>query len=234
MAWIPFIPREIDSHKEVLMSNPYHLTTGGSPLVQEIQDFVKSIPRQLLLDMDAEKVAYPREFMEEAAKRNLLGLRFGTQWGGRNLPWTSEMTALEEVGTLGTALACLYSLVSIVGEAVHQFGSESQKEKYLKSILAGKVMVAEGLTEPRGGSDFFAATTQATRKGDHFILDGQKRFVVGAEGADLFLVYGKVAGVDDPKKSNDCLPGGTVGRGNGGPRLRVDGDTRRRNRQACI
>ncbi|MFZ5909166.1 MAG: acyl-CoA dehydrogenase family protein [Chloroflexota bacterium] len=55
------------------------------------------------------------------------------------------------------------------------------------------------MTEPRGGSDFFAATTRARREGNAFYLSGQKRFVVGAEGADLILVYGKVEGIDDPK-----------------------------------
>ncbi len=67
----------------------------------------------------------------EAGRRNLLGLRFPVRFGGRGLPWTSEMVALEEVGILGTSLACLYSLVSIVGEAIAHFGTEGQKEKYL-------------------------------------------------------------------------------------------------------
>ena len=183
------------------MSIESMLTAEEKALQAEMQAFVRSIPRQLLLDMDAEKVTYPREYLQEAASRNLLGLRFDPQWGGRGLPWTSEMVALEEAGTLGTSLACLYSLVSIVGEAIHVFGSQEQKEKYLKPVLQGKLTVAEGLTEPRGGSDFFAATTRATRKGDMFFLNGQKRFVVGAEGADLLLVYGKVEGIDDPKKA---------------------------------
>ena len=183
------------------MSIESMLTAGEKALRAEMQDFVRSIPRQLLLDMDAEKVTYPREYIQEAARRNLLGLRFDPQWGGRGLSWTSELVALEEAGTLGTSLACLYSLVSIIGEAIHVFGSQEQKEKYLKPVLGGVMTVAEGLTEPRGGSDFFAATTLAHRKGNMFYLNGQKRFVVGAEGADLLLVYGRVEGIDDPKKA---------------------------------
>lgn len=177
------------------------LTAGEKDLREETQAFVRSVPRQLLLDMDADKVTYPREYLQEAARRNLLGLRFDPKWGGRGVPWTSELVALEEVGTLGTALACLYSLVSIVGEAIHVFGTEAQKEKYLKRILRGEATVAEALTEPRGGSDFFAATTRARREGDMFYINGQKRFVVGAEGADLLLIYGKVEGIEDPKKA---------------------------------
>jgi alkylation response protein AidB-like acyl-CoA dehydrogenase len=183
------------------MSIESMLTADEKALRVEMQAFTRSIPRQLLLDMDAEKVTYPREFLQEAANRNLLGLRFDPQWGGRGLPWTSELVALEEAGTLGTSLACLYSLVSIVGEAIHIFGSQEQKEKYLKPVLRGEMTVAEGLTEPRGGSDFFAATTTAHRDGDIFYLNGQKRFVVGAEGADLLLVYGKIEGIDDPKQA---------------------------------
>src|SRR5512140_1556966 len=139
------------------MSIDSMLTSDEITLRAEMQAFVRSIPRQLLLDMDADKVRYPREYLQEAASRNLLGLRFNPQWGGRGLPWTSEQVALEEAGTLGTSLACLYSLVSIVGEAIHTFGTDAQKEKYLKPVLRGELTVAEALTEPRGGSDFFAA-----------------------------------------------------------------------------
>ncbi len=183
------------------MSSEAMLTEEEKALRERMQDFVKSVPRQLLLDMDADKVMYPREFLEEAGRRGLLGLRFDPKWGGGGMSWTSELVALEEAGVLGTALACLYSLVSIVGEAIHVFGTDEQKEKYLKPMTAGELTVAEGLTEPRGGSDFFAATTRARREGDVFYVSGQKRFIVGAEGADLFLIYGKVEGIEDPKKA---------------------------------
>ena len=177
------------------------LTPAEKALRAEVQDFVASVPRQLLLDMDAEKVVFPREFLEEASRRNLLGLRFTPTWGGRGLSWTSELVALEEVGVLGTALACLYSLVSIVGEAIYVFGTEEQKERYLRPMVQGNLAVAEGLTEPRGGSDFFGATSVARRRGNTWYLTGQKRFIVGAEGADLFLVYAKVEGISDPKEA---------------------------------
>jgi alkylation response protein AidB-like acyl-CoA dehydrogenase len=156
-----------------------------------VRAFVQWVPRQLILDMDADRVRYPREFVEEAAQRNLLGLRFAREYGGRGLGWCDEIVALEEVGVLGTSLACLYSLPSIVGEAIHVFGTHEQKARWLRPALEGRLTMAEALTEPRGGSDFFGTTTVARREGDAFVLEGQKRFVVGAEGADLFLVYAR-------------------------------------------
>jgi len=175
------------------------LTVKQKELRDEVRKFVKSVPKQLLQDMDADKVRYPREYVVSLAKSKLLGMRFDPAYGGRGLKWADEIVALEEIGVLGMSLACLFSLVSIVGEALDVFGSDQQKKKYLEPLLKGKIFCAEALTEPRGGSDFFGATTTAIQKGDYFILNGQKRFVVGADGADIFLVYAKTEGA--PGKS---------------------------------
>ena len=165
------------------------MTEEQKRLREEVRDFVKSVPRQLILDMDADKVRFPKEFLVEAGRRNLLGLRFPPEYGGRGLKWVDELIALEEISTLGMSLTCLCQLVSIVGEALNVFGTEAQKQKYLKPTVEGKMYCAEALTEPRGGSDFFGATTVARKEGSHYILNGQKRFIVGAEGADYFMVY---------------------------------------------
>jgi alkylation response protein AidB-like acyl-CoA dehydrogenase len=166
------------------------LTEEQRKLRDEVRAFVRDVPRQLILDMDAERIRYPREFVEDAAKRRLLGLRFAVEYGGRGLGWLDEVVAVAEVGVLGS-LGCLYSLPIIVGEALHTFGTPAQKERWLQPALEGKSMVAVALTEPRGGSDVFGATTTAIRDGDSYVLSGQKRFIVGAEGADYFLVYAR-------------------------------------------
>lgn len=170
-----------------------HLLSAAEKAVRdEVRAFVRDeVPRQLLLDMDADKVRYPRSYLEKAAARNLLGLRFPKEYGGRGLGWSAEVLAIEEVGILGTSLGCLYSLPSIIGEAINRFGTDDQKRRYLLPTLQAKLTTAEALTEPRGGSDFFGTTTEARRDGDSFVLNGQKRFVVGSEGADYFLVYAR-------------------------------------------
>jgi alkylation response protein AidB-like acyl-CoA dehydrogenase len=188
------------------------LTAEQLQLREEIRAFVRAIDRQLILDMDADKVTYPADYVRSLAAKRLLGLRFPANYGGRGLGWAEEVVALEEVGVLGTSLACLYSLPSIVGEAIHRFGTPAQKEKYLAATLAGKLFAAEALTEPRGGSDFFGATTAARREGDGFILNGQKRFIVGAEGADYFLVYART---DPAAPPHEAISAFLVDRGPG-------------------
>jgi acyl-CoA dehydrogenase len=175
-------------------------------LQEEVRRFVREkVPSSLIRAMDADEVSYPKEFIEGLGKQNLLGLRFSKEWGGRGMKWTGEVAAIEEVGVLGSGMTCLYSLVSIVGEAIQHFGTPEQKAKYLKPTLEGKLCCAEALTEPRGGSDFFGATTLARKDKDHYILNGQKRFVVGAEGADYFLVYARTAPEAQPHRSISCF-----------------------------
>jgi acyl-CoA dehydrogenase len=172
------------------MFYPSLMSTTERDVQQEVRAFVRDeVSHDFMRALDRDQIKYPREFVEKLAARNLLGLRFHPRWGGRGLPWSAEVIAEEEMGVLGTALGCAFVMPSIVGEALHVFGTEAQKEKFLKPILAGKRICAEALTEPRGGSDFFGATTRAVLEGDHFVVNGQKRFVVGASEADIFLVY---------------------------------------------
>ena len=177
------------------------MTEERRKLKQEVQELVKSVPRQLILDMDADKITFPDEFVKEAGRRNLLGLRFPKQYGGRGLGWVEEIVASGEISKLGVPFACLYGVLSIVGEGLNVFGTEAQKQKYLKPLIAGELWAGEALTEPRGGSDFFGATTVARKEGSNYILSGQKRFTVGAEGADFFMVYA----VTNPGAGRDAL-----------------------------
>ncbi len=124
--------------------------------------------------MDKNEITYPRDFVEKLAKRNLRGIRFPKQYGGRELSWVAEVAASEEIGCLGMALGCAFVMPSIIGEALNMFGTEEQKEKYLKPYLEGKLVAAEALTEPRGGSDFFGATTRAVLRWRPFRSHGSE------------------------------------------------------------
>ncbi|MBS3948705.1 MAG: acyl-CoA dehydrogenase family protein, partial [Dethiobacter sp.] len=74
-------------------------------LQEETRAFVKSVDKQLILDMDAERVTYPADYMRALADVKLFGLRFPPEYGGRGYGWSEEVVALEEIGYLGTSLA---------------------------------------------------------------------------------------------------------------------------------
>lgn len=190
------------------MSFDYLLSKEQLALKKEIQDFVKWVPRQMILDMDADIIKFPKELLKEAARRNLLGCRHPREWGGRGMDWVTNCMGVEEIGTLGYEIACVFGVgADLVCDAIILHGTDEQKEKYVKPLLRGDIFAAECLTEPRGGSDFFGATTIAVDQGDHFLLNGQKRFIVGGEGADYFLVYARTDTRPEakPQKSITCF-----------------------------
>ena len=166
------------------------LTKEQQKLRDEARAFTSWVPKQMILDMDAEKIQFPQEYLKEAGRRNLLGIRIPQKYGGRGLSWVDNAIAAEEIGVASYSLACLWGVgADIVCDAIVQFGSEELKEEIVVPLLKGELYAAEGLTEPRGGSDFFGTTTKAVQSGEEWVLDGHKRFIVGAEGADWFLIY---------------------------------------------
>jgi butyryl-CoA dehydrogenase len=168
------------------------LSDEAKRLRTEVQDLVRWVPREMILAMDNDEIRFPREFLREAGRRNLMGCRYPKVWGGRDLDWVTTTMVMEEVGTLGYIFACVFGVgAELVCDAIIQHGTDAQKENYVKPLLRGDLFAAECLTEPRGGSDFFGTTTTAQDKGDHFLVNGEKRFIVGAEGADYFLVYAR-------------------------------------------
>jgi butyryl-CoA dehydrogenase len=191
----------------------YLLTEEQLQFREEVRALVKWVPRQMILEMDRDEIKFPREFLREAARRSLFGIRYPRKWGGREMDWVTTCMALEEVGTLGYEFACVFGVgAELVCDAIILHGTDEQKEKYVRPLLRGELFAAECLTEPTGGSDFFGSKSRAEDKGDYFLLNGQKRFIVGGEGADFFLVYA----VTDPEvKPQEGITAFIVERGPG-------------------
>jgi alkylation response protein AidB-like acyl-CoA dehydrogenase len=170
--------------------NDFMLDDNARAVQDKAREFAKNaVDADYLRRMDRDEIRYPRELYELYAQNQLLGLRFPKEYGGQGMDWIADCAAMGEIGCLGMAAGCSFVMPSIVGEALHKFGTEEQKQQYLKPMLEGQLVSAEALTEPRGGSDFFGASSRAEDKGDHFVVRGMKRFIVGAEGADFFLAY---------------------------------------------
>ena len=113
-------------------------------VVKEMRDFVKNeVSVELLKAMDREEIKYPREFVKKLGERNLLGIRFPKKWGGRGMSCTAEVAMGEEIAVVGCGLSVTHGLPSIVGEAINTFGTDDQKQKYLRPMLKGEIQNRE-------------------------------------------------------------------------------------------
>ncbi len=149
------------------------MTEDQKKLRDEARDFSCWVPKEMILAMDADELQFPHEYLREAGRRNLLGIRISKEFGGRGLGWVEDCFVAEEIGVASYSLACLWGVgADIVCEAVTLFGSDELKQQIVVPLLKGEVYAAEGLTEPRGGSDFFGAVTKARKDGER--LDHQR------------------------------------------------------------
>jgi butyryl-CoA dehydrogenase len=143
------------------------LSESQKSLRDEVRAFAREVPRELLLAMDRDEIEFPTELLQEAGRRNLMGVRYPVEVGGRGMDWPSTTMVMEEVGVLGYIVACSFGVgAELCCDAIVLHGTDEQKERFVKPLLRGERFAAECLTEPTGGSDFFDTRTQAVDRGD--------------------------------------------------------------------
>lgn len=150
----------------------------------------------------------------------LLGLPFGTEWGGLGQSLLTTMYVLEGLGYTcrdgGLSFSASTHLVS-TGVPLQRFGSAELKDRYLTRVCDGSLIGAHAITEPSGGSDAMAMRTSAVRDGEEWVLNGSKAFVSNGPLADVFVVYARTGRQGSPAALSTFLvdrdtPGLTVGR----------------------
>ncbi|WP_410537668.1 acyl-CoA dehydrogenase family protein [Streptomyces sp. KL2] len=150
----------------------------------------------------------------------LLGLPFGTEWGGLGQSLPTTMYVLEGLGNAcrdgGLSFSASTHMVS-TGIPLQRFGSEELKRRFLPRVCDGSLIGAHAITEPEGGSDVMSMRTTAVRDGDEYVLNGGKAFVTNGPVADVFVVYARTGRKGSPAALTAFLvergtPGLSVGR----------------------
>jgi len=140
---------------------------------------------------------YPMDLFEKMAKQGLFGMFTPSGYGGSGLDLLSTVVAAEEIAKVSMSASALIGIQAAVAAApIARFGSEEQKEAYLRDLVTGKRIGAFCLTEPVAGSDAASIETKAVKDGDQYVLNGTKTFITQGEVADLALVFTKTPGKD--------------------------------------
>jgi alkylation response protein AidB-like acyl-CoA dehydrogenase len=148
---------------------------------------------------------FPAEALKELAALGAMGVVVPEEWDGAGMDYMSLVLMLEEIAAGDGATSTIVSVQnSLACGITMKYGSDAQKEQYLKPLARGDMLGCFCLTEPHTGSDASAITTRATRDGDHFVLNGVKQFITTgkyAQVAIVFAVTDKAAG----KKGISCF-----------------------------
>lgn len=170
---------------------------------QEDQAFYRSFAerelRPYVRQMDQEE-ATPPHILEKLRESELLGIPMAREWGGAGKDFMSATLCMEELSKVSPAVAGILNVTSdVVSVGLLKFGTDAQKEKYLRPLASGEKIGAFALTEPGAGSDASGVKTVAVEDGDDYVLNGTKMFITNSEIADIFLIAA-LTDIGDGKK----------------------------------
>ena len=179
-----------------------------SPEQEQIRDAMRAFAQQRLAPHAAEwdrDKTFPAEALRALGELGAMGVCVPEQWGGAGMDYMSLVLMLEEIAAGDGATSTIVSVQNSLACGIPaRFGSDAQKEQWLKALARGEQIGCFCLTEPHTGSDAAAIRTRATRDGDDYLLNGVKHYITSGANAAVAIVFA----VTDPaagKKGISCF-----------------------------
>jgi acyl-CoA dehydrogenase len=161
-----------------------------------VRDLCAAYPDAYWRELDRHK-AYPTEFVRALTDAGWLSVLIPTEYGGAGLGITEAALILEEINHQGGNAAAAHAQMYIMG-TVLRHGSADQKQRYLPAVARGELRLqAFGVTEPDAGSETTRLKTTALRRGDHYVVNGQKVWTSRAQHSDLLLLLARTTPYDE-------------------------------------
>jgi acyl-CoA dehydrogenase len=173
-------------------------------LRQGVRELCSRFPDPYWRELDAER-AYPTEFVKTLTEAGYLSALIPEEYGGSGLTITEAAIILEEINRAGCNSGACHAQMYIMGTLLRH-GSADQKKRYLPKIAGGELRLqAFGVSEPTTGSDTTQLRTTAVRKGDKYVVNGQKIWISRAEHSDLMLLIARTTPIEQVKKRSEGL-----------------------------
>ncbi len=170
---------------------PWDALTGEQ---RELRDLVRALARERIAPRAAEideSHEFPWDVVELFREHELFGLLYDEEWGGTGTGTLLALVAIEEVCKVCASSGLILAVQELGSLGLKLAGSQEQKQRYLPRLASGEWLAAYALTEAGSGSDSAAMRTSARLDGDHYVLDGGKRFITNAGVASLYTVFAK-------------------------------------------
>jgi acyl-CoA dehydrogenase len=173
-------------------------------LREAVRRLCEQFPSSYWRDLEKDD-AYPTRFIEALTEAGFLAALIPEEYGGSGLPLRAAAVILEEINASGCVASQGHAQMYIMGTLLRH-GSEAQKRRYLPEIAAGRLRLqAFGVTEPTTGSDTTSLKTTATRRGDVYVVNGQKVWTSRALHSDLMLLLARTTRLQDVERKTDGL-----------------------------
>ena len=166
----------------------FTLTEEHRMIQQAARDFAKSELLPGVIERD-EKQEFPKTQVRQMGELGFMGMMVDPAYGGSGMDTLSYVLVMEELSKVDASSSVIVSVNnSLVCWGLETYGSEAQKEKYLKRLATGEIIGAFCLSEPEAGSDATSQKTTAIDQGDHYLLNGTKNWITNGSSAEVYLV----------------------------------------------
>jgi len=187
-----------------MVSLPLTLTDDQRALKAGVTEICKRYPGEYWRELDAKR-EYPEAFVNELTRAGYLGALIPQEFGGAGLSIADGSLILQTIHENGGNAAACHAQMYIMGTLLRH-GSDAQKKEYLPKIATGDLRLqAFGVTEPNAGSDTMMLQTTAIRRGDRYVVNGQKMFISRAMQSDLMLLLARTTPRDQAKRRGEGL-----------------------------
>ncbi|MGX2961793.1 acyl-CoA dehydrogenase [Peribacillus sp. JNUCC 23] len=167
----------------------FKLTDEHDMIRKMVRDFAKKEVEPTAAERDEEE-RFDRTLFDKMAELGLTGIPWPEEYGGIGSDYLAYCIAVEELSRVCASTGVTLSAhTSLAGWPIYSFGTEEQKQKYLRPMAEGQKIGAYGLTEPGAGSDAGGMSTQARLEDDHYVLNGSKIFITNGGIADTYIVF---------------------------------------------
>lgn len=167
----------------------FNLSEEHEMIRKMVRDFAENEVAPTAAERDEEE-RFDMELFHKMAELGLTGIPWPEEYGGIGSDYLAYVIAVEELSRVCASTGVTLSAhTSLAGWPVYKFGSEEQKQKYLRPMAEGTKIGAYGLTEPASGSDAGAMKTTAKLDGDDYVLNGSKIFITNGGIADIYVVF---------------------------------------------
>ena len=182
----------------------FNLTEEQRMIQQAARDFAQNELLPGVIERD-EKQEFPKKQIEQMGELGFMGMMVDPAFGGSGMDTLSYVLVMEELSKIDASSSVVVSVNnSLVCWGLETFGTEAQKEKYLKRLATGEIIGAFCLSEPEAGSDATSQKTTAIDKGDHYLLNGTKNWITNGSSAEVYLVIAQTD-VDKGHKGINAL-----------------------------